>query len=1129
MTRKSLARRYQSILLLAVAFLLTLCPGALAQVDVSAQLQGTITDPSGAAIPGAQLEATSQQTTAQFSTTSDERGSYLFRSIPAGTYTLTCEVAGFKKYTASGIVIQPQKVFTLNVALVIGASTQTIEVKAQAAMVDTSNATLQTSYQEKILPAIPVMGRDPRETLELLVPGAVAAGQGPSSSVSVTSFNGIAGSANNYRVDGSNVIDYFHAVSATMPAVENLAEFNVVSSAPDASYGQAAGGQISAILKSGTDRLHGEGWGYFQNGAWNANSWQNNWLGVGRPRQSQQWWGGNVGGPVILPKIYNGKDKTFFFTSFERTSTNTTTPTTGQTITNAERNGDFTNSPDGIPVINGVPTPIIDPATFSTLGKTIMTRTDIMPQPTSGLDTFTWSPATANTTNNLLVKIDQNISSKHRLFGSVWSTRNTQSGPNLFFKFAYSASWTHYPNKNQNFVYPLDTTVWTFNDTYTISPSMVNNFILGITRFATSLTDPAAAHPLFGDAEVGIAAVGDLNSPDIDRISTPRVMGEDIYQGYQNIITNNFTNITDNLIITKGRHTFKAGFVYRHYREIFIQAYNSGLQLAFNDGQQSFGGTGNGIADMMLGLAATPNQLSTENLNNLYPAREAYFQDSIKLSPRLNIMLGVRWEPYLGVREADGLITAFRPGQQSTIFPLAPVGLVAAGDAGISKSTNPSRLWEFGPHISLAWDVFGNGKAALRGGYALMTEYQYMQIFNQFGTSFPYGFTYSPGTNSLANLADPYAQYEASTGSKPFPFKSPTASSPSNATLKFPLPLNMTIIDKNYGNAEVHEWNATFEYQPVNTLMLSFAYVGTRGTHLQENHDQDWPAFVPGASANKTANINSRRPYFAQGFQTITTYFTDFNSMYNALQVGFTKRYSRGLTFQGNYTLSSTAQEQNGPRYYGNLGLDYYSPGNISTFALAFSYDVPMPTISSKLVRSLVGGWTVGGSINASTGQYGSVSDTNCAQFNYGSASCKGVFLGGSPYATNLKQAQLAGGAQIGVSWLNPNKFLRADQVQVNGVTMTSPNLGQTLFLGNAITGVYKGPAMFMPNGSLSKNFRLTESLSLNWRIEATNVLNHTVLTMPANTTVGPDMTHFGAITTAMPPRQVQMSAHFIF
>jgi hypothetical protein len=356
------------------------------------------------------------------------------------------------------------------------------------------------------------------------------------------------------------------------------------------------------------------------------------------------------------------------------------------------------------------------------------------------------------------------------------------------------------------------------------------------------------------------------------------------------------------------------------------------------------------------------------------------------------------------------------------------------------------------------------------------------------------------------------------------------AGDPSNTSIVFPVPVDTKGKDPNYNNAAVHQWNVTYEFEPFPTYMFSVGYVETRGTHLDEDHDMNYPRFVPGASTNDFANVMSRRPW-GPAIETIDQSFADFNSLYQSLQVRFTKRYSHGLSYMGNYTLSSERQIQNGPRYWSDAFLDYYSPGIMHNFAVAFSYDVPIPTGKSRLGKALLGGWTVGGDAMGSSGPYGSVSDYNCAEFNFGSAGCNATFTGGNPDSLSKGQPQMFSGTQVGVSWVDPSKFLRADQTLVNGVATTSSDVGQRLFLGNAITGVFKGPAAFMLNASLSKTFAFTERFKLNYRIEATNALNHTVLNAPdtSYTSVGPDMSHFGVIDSAWNPRMIQMSARFIF
>jgi hypothetical protein len=1113
---------------LALALPLLLCSPLLAQVDVTARLVGTVTDPSGAVVPGAQLLARNQQTALELKATTDDKGDFNFPSVPPGAYTISCEVQGFKKFVSTDVVVTSQRTYTLPVVLQVGTTTQTIEVSAAAAMVDTVTATVQSTYDEKLMATLPVYGRDARVVLERLLPGSVDAGTGASYDVKVTSFNGVSGLSNNYRIDGSDTNDYFHGSATPMPAVENLAEFTVATSLPDASFGRGAGAQITAVMKSGANTPHGQVWGVFQNAAWNANRWENNWRGIPRQSGSQQWYGGNAGGPVFIPKLYNGKNKTFFFTSYERTSVSLNATSTGRTISDAERAGDFSNSPSGIPIIDGVPTPIIDPADFSPLGKFMAEHTDVLPHPTSGVDTFTWNPSRSSLTQSFIGRIDHNFSEKHRLFGSLWWYRDVPSFDDMFFMFGQAGWGSHYPNPKVQWSMPKKIQSWTFNDTYTISPTMVNNFILGVKRLMITVGntyDPANA--LFSGKDVGVGAVGDVRAPDVQYVTNwSRTLGFGSYNGYIDDMTQNSVYFADNFSVTRGRHTWKMGVEVRKYHELKYQTWGAGAGIDFGDWNLGLGGgTGNGYADMLLGRGASFSQNNTQILNVYYPAREAYLQDTFRATSRLTFMFGARWQPHFGVRPAAGNFVTFRPGQASTVFPTAPLGLVSVGDQGVPANLYGNRYGDIGPRASLAWDIFGNGKASFRAGYAWMTDYQVLIGYNEYCNTAPYGIYYSPNMETL-DLANPYTEY----GTVPFPFKAPLAGDPNNTKIVFPKPVNTVAYDKDYNSAQIHQWNATFDFEPIKTYLISVGYVATRGTHLSNSRDLNWPRFVPGESTNITDNIRSRRPYYDNGFETIRMYFADFNSMYNSLQVRFNKRYSRGLTLMGHYTMSRNTT-QNGTRLFDNQKLDYYSPGTDHHFALAYAYDLPIPKGKTRASKAILGGWTLGGTVQAQSGGWFGVGDYNCNEFNFASTGgCAANFVGGDPYSTMKGNPMTdASGAPVGVYWAEASKFIRPQEILVDGVAVVSPEVGQRLFIGNAITGTIKGPAAFMMDASLRKKFAFSETLSLDFRLDAMNVLNHTVLNGPGSLTTGGDMTHFGVIDSAWDPRRLQLSVQFVF
>ncbi|MGA7340232.1 MAG: carboxypeptidase-like regulatory domain-containing protein [Terracidiphilus sp.] len=1137
-------------LLAAIGCLILLfsaCSRAFAQIDISASLTGLVTDQNGAVVPNAMVTVRNVDTGVQAKTSSNGIGSYQFVSLAAGTYTVSCAVPGFKRFTADQVVLHAGGTTSLPVILQVGMASETVTVSGSSAMVDTQTANNLITIDPDLIDAIPVLGRDPRESMEVLMPGATAAGTGASFFIPVTSFNGVSQLSNNYDVDGGAMNDYMHGSAASnFPQSENISEFSVASALPDASVGRGAGGQIEATMKNGTNQFHGQFWTYLQNGAWNANPWSNNFQGVARQPFHQEWYGGNVGGPVWIPKIYTGKDKTFFFLSYERTSTSKNSTTSGQTMTNAERGGDFSADPTDrigtIPIVNGEPMPTIPTSDFGPLGKLLNSTAGqaVMPEPTSGTDTFTWNPSDVSLIQTWNIRIDENFSDKHRLFGSLYWYNDNPTFQDMYDEFS-EASWaTQYPNTDSTWGEPIQTKVWAVNDTYTINPSMINNFVLGITQSDIEVTNTwAPGHELFNASNTGIASVGDTLAPSVEQITTPRNMGVDMWNGYINPGILHTWDVTDNFTFVKGRHTIKTGLELRNFHEIFEQTYDSGGTASFSDSDNVYNGTGNGIADMLLNggplsnneapagnFGATFYQNSTQNLNINYPAREAYIQDTIKLKPRLTVMAGIRLQPYLGIRPTNNAFVTFVPGETSTIFPTAPTGLVTIGDRGIPNNLTGSR-YDVGPRASFAWDMLGNHKAALKGGYGLYTDYVVTLGFNGYTTTAPYGVDYYPSPGPDLSLAQPYAQY----GSTPFPYKAPVAGSQAAQTYAFPSPLSTVAIQPGYNSGQYDKFNLAFEIEPINTYVFSAAWVATRGTHLNESHNLNWPQFVPGGSTNDTANVYSRQPYYAAGFNQISEFFSDYNSMYNALEVTVNKRYSHGLTLMGSYTFSSWSQQQ-GCRYQADCALDYYSPGAVHQMTAAASYQLPAVFPQNQILKRILGGWGIGGTGTASTGGYGSVGDYNCNEYDFQSASCYATYTGGGALLSSRKSVAMSGGSEIGVTWVDPSKFIRAGDALVNGTPTPLPGVGQRLFLGNATVGVFKGPASGILdfNASLNKDIAVVESCKFNFHAEAFNVLNHTVLQSPGyNNTVGPDTEGFGIISTANSPRNIQLSLHFIF
>lgn len=386
-TRRSSVIR-ESIWSIALVLGSIISSGNLLAQDVAGKLIGRVQDTSGGVIVNATVTAHNEETGIDtvVKTTSD--GTYSFELLHVGSYRISAESAGFRRFDSPSNVIVAGKTITLLIALSPGSVTERVEVFASAAQVDTTTPTIQDSLSRPQLSSLPVIGRDARVNVELTQPGAVQAENGNNGSR--VRVNGGRGASNDYQIDGTEANEYLTGNAAVLPAVENLQEYSIITSTAGAQYGNSRGSHLNAVIKSGTNELHGMGWTYFQNSAWNANSWEGNRSGTQRPSGTQRWYGGNLGGPVFIPKVYDGRAKTFWFFSFEYNNPSQQYLQQLRVLTNAERTGDFSQSSFGVPVINGQPTAQLDPKQFSPMAKAMLADPTLLPTTSDPNGMFSW-------------------------------------------------------------------------------------------------------------------------------------------------------------------------------------------------------------------------------------------------------------------------------------------------------------------------------------------------------------------------------------------------------------------------------------------------------------------------------------------------------------------------------------------------------------------------------------------------------------------------------------------------------------------------------------------------------------------------------------------------------------------
>lgn len=1100
----------QSFALPLFLLFITLLAWSAAAADIAGKIQGAVSDSSGAFVAGASVVARNTGTGVETGVVSTANGSYSFESLLPASYTVTCELAGFKKFVATDIRVTAQQTSTLNISLSVGAVSDSVEVSAAATQVDTVSPTVQNTLGQASLMTLPVTGRDPRLTAELALPGTVSA-ETESNGQTRVRFNGARGSVNNYKIDGTESIDYFHGTAHPFPAAENLAEFTVQSSTSGAQAGNGAGGQVTAVIKSGTNAVHGMGWAYLTNSGWNANSWQNNMVNAPRPREVRRWYGGNVGGPVYIPHLYNGKNRTFFFFSYEYTKPSIERSMRLRVLTDAERRGDFGNSNQGIPKLDGVATPRLDPATFSPLAKALLANTTLLPTSSDPNAVYTWNAAESEATRPFLLKVDQNFASNHRLFVTLFWYKQLKQMDSV--EASNLGTYNHLPNEGTS-THNKSYQAWTFNYTYTISPTLVNNVAVGVKRSQRALAhqgNPGLAWDKLGMPQMRADTGGSLDQSIVQVGSG--VNGFVLFGGYDDLMHENAVYAADNLYWVKGRHTVQAGFDFRIPNESKLQ--NWYADGAFGFSAYNNGSTGNPFADFLLGRGASFSQISVMNLKLKYPARQLYFQDQVRVSRKLTATLGIRWEPHFGISEAQQKLSGFRPGQQSVLFPNAPLGMVVPGDPGVDPATYPNRYRNFAPRVGLAYDLFGNGKMAIRAGYGIFYDFEYMKTYNNYGSSAPYGYSYYPLTP--VSLADPYG------GVQIFPYPVPTPGSDAAKNYKFPATaMSLLSISPDFNSGRTHQWNVSYEWEPVKSYLVSAGYVSTRGTNLQSTQDLNTPIFIPNASTS--ANRQARRPY--PQFGSISEWFAGSTSRYSAMQLTLNKRFGRGFGVLATYSLSRNTDDGDAlggggyrdvRRRYLDYGISSYDRPQILT--AAYNWDLPFPSQANKWLKVALGNWTWGGTLRASSGA--PVTIPSPSSFNVGSASAWANYLGGSVYGDRSSRAAQAS------SWLNVSAFCQANASGPN--CTVDPKAGvEYLALGNSTRGIARAPGSFSNNMTLAKRFPFSERWSnIEVRLAAFNVFNHTMLGTPDTNIASPKT--FGRITSAAAPRSLQLAIRYMF
>ena len=852
-------------------------------------ISGNVVDPSGAVVPGAKVVATEAGTGSTRSAVSDSSGHYVIPNLRPTEYTLSVEAKGFRKFIEKNITLLANQAAPVDIHLLLGSAIQSVTVTGGAPLVNTTTQTLNEVVGQERMVELPLNGRDAAQLINLV---AGARGATPTSVTSQGSLPGsvspsINGSKTNqtsYMLDGANYLDQYYNTNIPFPFPDALQEFSVQTNNYSTRYGENAGGVVNVVTKSGNNQFHGDLFEYVRNPVFNAR----NYFSASRDQLKRNQFGGTIGGPVIIPHVYNGHDRTFFFFGFQGeryrdigTANHAFVPTT------AELNGDFSallnasnpNNPFGRVIqitdpLTGQPFPgnLIPTARYDSASLGLE---KYLPQ-VGGTGEVFFNQPTVQNTDEYILRIDERLGNKDSLTGRyyrdhVFLQPQNPSGNILAYSLGYDI--------------PVNNVM--IQETHTFRSNLLNQ--ASFTYSGVPVAKIAASN----SPNVATFGVTGLWLPTQPWIQNINISGDFAINGGA-VGPFNFDDYgaQDNLSWVVGRHNLDLGFSVDRSTVNLGDQYLSQGQFTFNSNV-----TNDAIASFLLGKLYNFTQGYGEYKNNRNMFWAFYANDSFHATRRLTLNFGLRYEPYFPWKEIKGRVEQFRSanfysGVTSTQFPNAPAGLVFPGDPGMPFAGVTGNFTDFAPRAGFAYDLTGNGKTSIRGGVGMFYDTRTAGVINnRFADISPF----SP----QVTLTDPTGPFSAPlagyTGSYTFPFNYPPTSS-----FVFPTPVLAITYDPStkYLVPLTYQWDLAVERQLSQSWMLQVAYVGSQSIHNKETIQLNPAQYIPGSKLG----TDQRRLFL--GYSTIAMDGQDVNSNFNALEVTLRKHMTKNLSLNAAYTYS---------------------------------------------------------------------------------------------------------------------------------------------------------------------------------------------------------------------------------
>jgi len=1032
----------------------------------TARLSGIVSDPSGAVVAAATITVQEVGTGYTQSTNSTSGGQYLFPSLPVGTYQITVSMAGYTSYVQKGIVLSLGQAAAQDVQLRVGRVEQQVVVNANSSLVTTDSATVGQLIDQREISQLPLNGRDVQQ-LVFLAPGttnvtanycAANCEGGVFPSEQYAKVNGGGANGVNYLLDGVDANDTYINANVPFPNPDAIQEFNLITGNMSASFGNAIGGVVNVVTKSGTDQIHGDVFEFLQNSALDASDYFSQ--GHVNPLKQNQF-GGSVGGPIV-------KNRLFYFGSYQGTRFRTANNGQIATVPNAtERTGDFSDVLPGTQLIN--PTsgsnytnnqiPVSPVATYIL---------DHIPLPNGPNDqlTFNGGPDAQNT-DEYLAKVDFNIG-KHHLSGHYFQMGYTDPVfiPPSTNLLELRGDAEHLVLKNVSVV-----------DIYTITPTFLLSSYFGYN--SENGTTLSSAPFSMADAGVNMAVPQNRGGGDAAVLNvTVSGGGAFILPGTPYGVWNRGDqSLREIATWIKGKHEVQFGGEILRVRLPMGNQYQESGVFDFENL------TGNPLADFELGAVSSFTQGGGLYLNVTGYRESLFAQDSWKATPRMLLTAGLRWDPFFPYTDSEGRVACFVPGAQSQRFPTAPVGMLFGGknhDPGCPASSIYNNPRNFGPRLGFAYRITEDGNTSIRGGAGYYYEAPNTVAFEDVVGVPPFAPIINVGSSPgspLVTLADPYGS-SGTTNLFPGQF-GPTNPSPSDAIFPTSGISFSQIFDRHFRLPMVLSWNLTAEHGFKQDWMLRVAYVGNSGHHLSGTGDQESGLLQLNPSHWDPVTQQEVPVYPAYG--SIASINSGVDSNYNAAQITLTKRMTHGFSFLTNFTWAKELDDFapiGGSPYLTNscsCGRDFdYGPSDddlSKTFKINGEYMVPRISLP-KAVDKIVNGWELSGTVSWQTGFPFTI-------FSGADNSLSGMLGDRADLAVaSVQQAVLGSGRSHAAEvqeWFNTSAFV--------------PNALQTF--GDTGKNILRGPRFFDADLAAVKNAKITERLSMEFRAEFFNAFNN--------------------------------------